>query len=174
MKNPPAAVIPMPLNRLPTLGPRAGEWGPAPRPERPIRGLVVEKAAKDREFVCRAGQCAAGEESEWVGAVDAVTAARLLASSEIDIVVADSHSIPCDLQGLTAGSGDTAPLIVVISEGDEPERIEQMLDAGADCCLPKRLPRRMLEGELRRLVAGVRSKHSDPFGSPTGRTGGGT
>jgi DNA-binding NarL/FixJ family response regulator len=123
--------------------------------------------------VCRAGERAAGGGSKWLGAPDAVTAARLLASSPIDIVVADSHSVRSDLQGLTGGAGGSASWIVVLTEGDAPERIQQMLDAGADCCLPKRLPQPILEGELRRLVIEIRENHGIRFrGSTDSKQGG--
>ena len=136
-------------------GPRGVGEATAPRLTRPVRGLVVGKAGRDHELVCRAGKRAAGAGSEWLAAPDAAAAARLLASSEIDIVVADSRSVGSSLRGLTGGPRGKAWCIVVLSTGDDPELVQQMLDAGADCCLPKRLPQRLLEDSLRRLLAGI-------------------
>jgi AmiR/NasT family two-component response regulator len=127
---------------------------------RPIAVLVVDRAAVGRERVCRAGrQAAAG--SQWIEAADVETASRLLSCSEIDLVVADSHSIRNSLRpwtdGAAAADGRPAPPIVVL--GDEaPEGMQWLLDAGAECCLPKRLPQRILERELRQLVAQIRRK----------------
>ena len=161
MKRTPAPVIPLPLDR-----PRKSHGGHPDQPSRlsplgPIRALVVDAAAAARRRVCRAGRRVAGDECLWFEAADADTASRTLASSGIDLIVADSHSIRHSLQGWTDGAtarpGQPAPLIVVISDG-EPQRIQQMLDAGAECCLPKHLPEHILEIELRRLVVQTRRK----------------
>lgn len=85
----------------------------------------------------------------------------MLAISEFDLVVTDSQSIPHSLHGWTdtaVGNGRPAPLVVVLSEDNEPQGIQQMLDAGAECCLHKHLPQRILESELGRLVAQTRRK----------------
>jgi DNA-binding NarL/FixJ family response regulator len=122
--------------------------------------LVVDQAAGGRKRVCSAGRRASAE-SQWIECADAETASRQLAFSEIDLVVADSQSFRHSLQGWTDGatarSGRPAPLVVVLSD-DEPRGIQQLLDAGAACCLPKRLPQRILENELRQLVAQTRRK----------------
>jgi DNA-binding NarL/FixJ family response regulator len=85
---------------------------------------------------------------------------------ETEIVVVDSHSIHGDLPGLAAAgakhAGRPAPLLVVLSDADEPDQIQRILDAGAHCYLPKRLPRRFLERELGRLLIELRRKRLRP------------
>ena len=161
MKRTPAVVIPIPLDRLRKPHARQpGEETSRRAPAHPIAVLVVDQAAGGRKRVCSAGRRASAE-SQWIECADAETASRQLAFSEIDLVVADSQSFRHSLQGWTDGatarSGRPAPLVVVLSD-DEPQGIQQLLDAGAECCLPKRLPQRLLETELCRLVAQTRAK----------------
>jgi DNA-binding NarL/FixJ family response regulator len=124
--------------------------------------LVVDQAAAARQRVWHAIRRADQDECHWFEAADADTARRTLALSEIDLVVVDSYNFRHSLHGwtdsATAGRGRPAPLIVVLSNNDEPQGIQQILDAGAECCLSQHLPQHILEGELRRLVAQVRRK----------------
>lgn len=160
LKRTPAAVIPIPLDRLRKSYARQQGGGTSRRgPLRPIAVLVVDRAAVGRERVCRAGRQTAG--SQWIEAADVETASRLLMRSEIDLVVADCYSIRYSLRpwtdGAAAAGGRPAPPVVVLSD-EAPEGMQWLLDAGAECCLPKRLPQRILERELRQLVAQIRRK----------------
>jgi CheY-like chemotaxis protein len=125
-----------------------------------VRALVVDAAAEARQHVCAAGRSVAGAECVWFEAADADEALRMVARSSIDLVVADSgsirHGVREWLDRAAAVSGRPAPVLALLSN-DEP-RIQQFLDAGADCCLPKHPPQRVLEIELRRLVMQARRK----------------
>ncbi len=150
----------MPLDRLgePRRQPRE-----EPRPHalsRPIAGLVVDPSPATRERLCRAARQADRDGCQWFEAADAETARRTLASTEIHLVLADSRCFWHTFPGwaASAGTGRPAPLVVVLSGEDEPYGIQQLLDAGAECCLPKRLPSSLLENELRRLVEQARRK----------------
>jgi DNA-binding NarL/FixJ family response regulator len=124
--------------------------------------LVVHHATNTRERVCLAGRRAAGDRSHWFEAADADAASWTLAFSEIDLVLADTHSFQHGVQGwmdcAAAACSKPAPLVVVLSDDSGPHEIQQMLDAGAECCLPKHLPQGILENELRWLVAQARRK----------------
>jgi len=152
----------MPLDRLGKPDARqSGDEASRRSSSRPIRVLVVDQGATARRRVCLAGRRAAGQ-SQWFEAADADAASRTLAFSAIDLVLADFHTIRHNLHRLTQGAAadpcEPAPLVVVISEDNEPQGIQQMLDAGAECCLPKHLPQRILESELCRIVAQTRRK----------------
>lgn len=163
---PPATVIPMPLHR--ETSPRdAGD----PRKSQPFRALVVDRTAAARRLVCRLGEQAAGRDSHWLEASDADTASGMLAEDSIDLVVADFNSIRGgDIGMLTSAPGgrtQAPPIVVVLNEDDEPRQIQQMLDAGAECCMPKNLPPPILARELHRLVAELTAS-SRPSSFPKG------
>jgi hypothetical protein len=114
--------------------------------------LVVDGASIERRRICLAGRRAASGPCEWIEAADADAASGMLVRYGIDLVVGGSESLPWHaFSAMTA-----SPMLAVISEENEPHAIQQMLDAGAECCLPKHLPQRILESELRRLLAQAR------------------
>jgi DNA-binding NarL/FixJ family response regulator len=140
--------------------------------------LVVDRAAADRRRICEAGR-QAGIQSQWIEAADSTTAARMMESREIDFVVADSLILGDSLAWLRRGMAATShpanalfrrnvrgPVVVILSDDQQPLRIQQMLDAGADCLLSKRLPQSLLESELRELVAQSAKRLADPVQSP--------
>jgi DNA-binding NarL/FixJ family response regulator len=114
--------------------------------------LVVGRSSIERRRICLAGRGAAAGPCEWIEAASAEAAAGMLADSEFEIVVGSRDNLPWQAMG----AGNRSPLVVAISEDNEPQAIQQMLDAGAECCLPKQVPQRILESELRRLVAQTR------------------
>lgn len=83
----------------------------------------------------------------------------MVACAPIHLVVAESGSMRRNVRGwlddAAAAAGGPAPVLAVLGN-DEPLQIQQFLDAGADCCLPKHPPQRVLEIELRRLVTQTR------------------
>jgi DNA-binding NarL/FixJ family response regulator len=143
----------MPVGRLrkSSVG-RGGEETSRELSARPLRVLVIGGASLERRRICLAGCRAAVGLCEWIEAADAAAASRMLAGSEFDLVLGGSDSLPWH----AVSAARPAPVVVAISEDNEPQAIQQMLDAGAECCLPKHLPQRILESELRRLVAQTR------------------
>jgi DNA-binding NarL/FixJ family response regulator len=158
----------MPLDRLGRVRSQPGEEACRPSASRPIAALVIDPSADARERLCRAGRQAAGDNCRWFEAADAEAARRTLASTEIQLVLADAGGFRPGFPAAAAGVHPvvgyrteprrTEPLLVVLSTDDEPQGIQQMLDAGAECCLPKYLPQPILESELRRLVGQARRK----------------
>lgn len=88
----------------------------------------------------------------------------MMLSGEIDFVVADSLLVDESLDWFKGGSaaGRRGPLVVILSDDQQPLRIQQMLDAGADCLLSRRLPQSILKSELRELVALSAKKLANP------------
>ena len=155
MRKTPASVIPISLGQRRKAHSFRGAENLRRQSARPVRALVVDPEAADRRRICRVGRQAAGVASQWFEASDPASAVQLLESSEVDFVVADSQMLGDSLDWLKPGNAAAgrAPLVVVLTEDEEPQRIQQMLDAGAECLLSKRLPQSILESELRQLVA---------------------
>jgi DNA-binding NarL/FixJ family response regulator len=86
----------------------------------------------------------------------------MLASGEIDFVVADSLLVEENLDWLRDAASRRGPLVVILGDEQQPLRIQQLLDAGADCLLSRRLPQSILESELRELVALTAKRLADP------------
>ena len=150
----------MPLDRLGRF--HTGQPGEETFQRPAIAALVIDPAADARQRLCRAGHQAAGDACRWFEAADAEAARRTLASTEIHLVLADSRSFEPDFprrtDAVATGWRRPTPLVVALSGDDEPQGIQQMLDAGAECWLPKDLPQPILESELRRLVGQARRK----------------
>jgi DNA-binding NarL/FixJ family response regulator len=123
--------------------------------------LVVDRAAAGRRRICEAGR-QAGIQSQWIEAPDPTAAAQMMASSEIDFVVADALILGDSLDWLRAAAGQRGPLVVILGDDQQPLRIQQLLDAGADWLLSRRLPQSILESELRELVALTAKRLADP------------
>jgi DNA-binding NarL/FixJ family response regulator len=155
----------MPVGRLRKAPARFADAGAFRRlPARPIHALVVDPGASDRRRICRLGRQAADVQSKWIEAADAAAAARVVEAAEIDFVIAASQILSGGLDWLKAGGGASrpAPFVVILSEGDEPQQIQQLLDSGADCLLSRRLPQSLLEDELRGLVARSAARLGNP------------
>lgn len=165
MKKASETVIPMPLGRLRKAPVRHAGAGAFRRlSARPVRALVVDAAAAGRRRICRLGRQAADVRVQWMEAADTATAARMLAAAEIDFVVADSPFLQDGLDWLKPAGNATrlTPVLVILNEDEEPQQIQQMLDAGAECLISRRLPQSMLESELRGLVARSAAKLRNP------------
>jgi DNA-binding NarL/FixJ family response regulator len=127
---------------------------------------VVDRAAPIRQLVMHASGSSARCAPLWFEASELRAAVQLLASFDFDIVIVDPRTVDGHIEAFTVFAGcpkRPSPYVVVISEEDDPQRIQDMLSSGVECHLSKRLPAAVLQDEMSRVMREL-------FDQPNGTT----
>jgi DNA-binding NarL/FixJ family response regulator len=159
----------MPVGRL--LSPRARRArrvGFRPFAARPVRVLVVEPAAENRERICRLGRQACGTRCEWIEATNLRAAVQMLAANAPDLVIANSRLFEESFDWLKAAapSSEQTAFVAILGSDEDPQQIQNVLDAGVECLLSPDMPEAILETELRGLVLWAKRRLANPDSHP--------
>lgn len=129
---------------------------------RVLHGLVIAGTVQTRQLALRAGRRAAGPESQWLSTPDAENVATLLRARDLDVVVTDEAGFDAVLQGNSrsqAGHGEGSRYrLAVMVRTQDADRLQGMIEAGAECCLAASLPDDVLETALAEWISDVASK----------------